>query len=66
MNKTTGELLAELGGSAGFNRYLHNNQAEFISGEIGSHLERIRQEQKLSKAELSRRSGISDFFSHGK
>ena len=62
MNKLTGELLAELGGSDDLTRYLSDNRSETVSGEIGSMLESIRQTGGLRKTELAGKAGISEFY----
>ncbi len=62
MNKITGDLLAELSGSADLTKYLSDNREEIISGEIGSLMDSIRQTNKITKAELARKAGISEFY----
>ena len=62
MNKLTGDLLAELSTSADLTKYLADNRTEIITGEIGSLVENIRQTNKISKAELARKAGISEFY----
>ena len=62
MNKVTGDLLAELSASADLTKYLSDNRSEIISGEICDLIEKIRQTNKISKAELARKAGISEFY----
>ena len=62
MNKVTGNLLAELNASDDLTRYLSDNREEIISGEICDLIEKIRQANKISKAELARKAGISEFY----
>ena len=62
MNKETGKLLAELNASADLTKYLSVNRAEIISGDICDLIEKIRQNNKISKAELARKAGISEFY----
>ena len=62
MKKATGDLLAELSRSSDLTRYLSDNRGETVSGEIGGLIEEMRRSRKLTKAELARRSGISEFY----
>ena len=62
MKKATGDLLAELSRSSDLTKYLSDNRGETISGEIGSLIEEMRRSRKITKAELARRSGISEFY----
>lgn len=62
MSKITGDLLAELSQSGDLTKYLSDNQTETISGEIGGLIDKIRQANRLTKAELARKAGISEFY----
>ncbi len=62
MNKETGNLLAELNASDDLTKYLSANRTEIISGEICNLIEKIRQTNNISKAELARKAGISEFY----
>ena len=61
MRKTTGDLLAELSASGDLSKYLSDNRMEIITGEVADLIETIRKTNRISKAELARKAGISEF-----
>ena len=62
LKKSTAELLAELSGTDDFSRFMTRNHEEMVNGGIGSMIDSIRREKNLTKAELTRRAGISEYY----
>ena len=57
--KSTGELLKELMSPGSFSSYLSRNREQMIEPNVGEELDRLCRNQKLSKAAVARRSGVS-------
>ena len=62
--KTTGELLKELMSPGSFSSYLSRNREQMIEPNVGWELDRLCRNQKLSKAAVARRSGVSEVYLH--
>ena len=62
MKKETEQLQKELKGCIDLSRFLRENEKEMISRDLGMLIDETRAQKGLSKAELARRSGISEFY----
>ena len=63
-DKTTGELQQELMEQPNIKAYLSDNQSIFVEPGILDLLEALRIRCGLSKAEIARRSGMSEVYLH--
>ena len=64
MKKTTTTLKTELKQTADFDRFLKRNEENLVSIQIPDILKRYIKASGLSKAEISRRSGMSEVYLH--
>lgn len=62
--KTTGELLEELMEPGSFSSYLSRNREQMLHPNVGRELDKLCRGQKLSKAAVARRSGVSEVYLH--
>ena len=62
--KTTGELLEELMEPGSFSSYLSRNREQMLHPNVGWELDKLCRGQKLSKAAVARRSGVSEVYLH--
>ena len=62
--KTTGELLEELMEPGSFSSYLSRNREQMLHPNVGRELDKFCRGQKLSKAAVARRSGVSEVYLH--
>ena len=62
--KTTGELLEELMAPGSFSSYLSRNREQMLHPNVGRELDKLCRGQKLSKAAVARRSGVSEVYLH--
>ena len=62
--KSTGELSNELMASADIQSYLKNNDKEFIQENLAVHLTELFRAKSISKADLARRSEMSEVYLH--
>ena len=62
VDKTTSELQQELMEQPNIKAYLHNNQSFFSKIELLELLETLLKQSRLTKAEIARRSGMSDVY----
>ena len=62
--KTTGELLEELMEPGSFSSYLSRNREQMLHPNEGRELDKLCRGQKLSKAAVARRSGVSEVYLH--
>lgn len=62
--KTTGELLEELMELGSFSSYLSRNREQMLHPNVGRELDKLCRGQKLSKAAVARRSGVSEVYLH--
>ncbi len=62
--KTTGELLEELMEPGSFSSYLSRNREQMLHPNVGRELDKLCRGQKLSKAAVARRSGVSEVHLH--
>lgn len=62
--KTTGELLEELMAPGSFSSYLSRNREQMLHPHVGRELDKLCRGQKLSKAAVARRSGVSEVYLH--
>ena len=62
--KETGDLSRELMETADLDAYLKENRAVFAERSPAELLTQIYEKQKLSKAELARRAGMSEVYLH--
>ena len=63
-NKSTDELTGDLMSRPSFDEYLHANGPFFAEMGVAQLLEQIYGTKQLTKAELARRSGISEVYLH--
>ena len=61
-NKTSSELDKELSSSAGLTSFLQKNHESFIDSQVDEELTHLLQEKNVSKAELAKRTGMSDVY----
>lgn len=62
--KTTGELLEELMEPGSFSSYLSRNREQMLHPNVGRELDKLCRGQKISKAAVARRSGVSEVYLH--
>ena len=62
--KTTGELLEELMEPGSFSSYLSRNREQMLHPNVGRELDKLCRGQKLSKAAVARRGGVSEVYLH--
>lgn len=62
--KSTGDLCQELMDQPNLDAYIHANQDLFLESSITELLSRLYDQKSISKAELARRSGISEVYIH--
>ena len=62
--KTTGEQLEELMTPGSFSSYLSRNREQMLHPNVGRELDKLCRGQKLSKAAVARRSGVSEVYLH--
>lgn len=62
--KPTGELLEELMAPGSFSSYLSRNREQMLHPNVGRELDKLCRGQKLSKAAVARRSGVSEVYLH--
>lgn len=62
--KTTGELLEELMEPGSFSSYLSRNREQMLHPNVGRELDKLCRGQKLSKAAVAQRSGVSEVYLH--
>ena len=63
-HKSTDELVGELMSKPSFEEYLHANGTFFAENGVSNLLKQLYETKEFSKAELARRSGISEVYLH--
>lgn len=63
-HKSTDELIGELMSKPSFEEYLHANGPFFSEKGVAELLAQLYETKNLTKAELARRSGISEVYLH--
>ena len=64
MKKNTDDLRQELMDSPNLDKFLSDNQSEFISRSVAMHLSELCQAKHISKSTLAKRSCISEVYLH--
>ena len=62
--KETNNLQMDLMSSPNLSNFLENNEKNFISESVTEILNKVFSEQKVSKAALAKRSGMSEIYLH--
>ena len=63
-NRTTDDLKQELMSDADIDAYIKENRHNFVNCDISRLLRMLYEDRQISKAELARRSGMSEVYLH--
>lgn len=63
-NRTTDDLKQELMSDADIDAYIKENRHDFVNCDISRLLRMLYEDRQISKAELARRSGMSEVYLH--